>query len=232
MNTKTEIFNKTIANLQNGTAMVRMKNRIIADYDENSPVDNSQLPHLNQRIAVVMTQSVYETLQMIADTTNGRGFEVPFVLFGKFDYDNQQFVFDDVEGDASVGDNPYEANASDYLENKVAEFLRGAHRADDKVIAYGHTHPRAGAYYTNFSLGDMRGYVNMLKNPALKNIHMICGCLLTGGNFNFVLCHADGSDVYRVDNVFVYKKDGNFLRLPCFGPDIANMPRGQVRGRE
>jgi len=230
MDAKTNVFNKAIVNLQNSAVMGRMKNRIIADYDENSPVDSAQLPHLNSRIAVVLTDAVYETLQMIADITNDIGNEAPFLLFGKYDYDNEMFVFDDIEGDASVGGNPHEANASGYLEQKLADFVHNSHREQDKVVAFGHTHPRVGAYYINFSIGDMRGYINSLKNPALKSISMICGCLLTGGNFNFVLCNVD--DIYRIDNVFVYeKKNDAFKRLPCFGPDVANIPRRQPRER-
>ena len=230
MNNKVNVFNNATNGLRSDNAMARMKRRVLADYDENSPVDNTQLPHLNQRVSVILTDAVYETLQMIADMTNERGNEVPFLLFGKYDFDNEMFVFDDVEGDASVGNNPHEANASDYLEWQLGKFVKDAQRGEDKVFALGHSHPRVGAYYTNFSLGDMRGYVDTVKNQNLKNISMVCGCLLTGGNFNFVLCNADGSDVYRIDNVFVYKQDGSFARLPCFGPDIAMLSRG--RGRE
>ena len=227
MTDKISAFNNATGGLQQNMAMSRMRQRIMKDYGENSPVDNKLLPHVSKNIAVVLPEEVYKTLDMIADITNTHSFEVPFLLFGKYDYENNLFVFDDIEADKSVGDNQYEANASEYLEQKLGDFVRSVRRGDGHVIAHGHSHPPVGGYYTNFSIGDMDAYIKMLKNPGLKNITMICGCLLTGGNFNFVLCNSNGSDIYRIDNVFVEKKNGDYERLSAFGPDIRNIPRGR-----
>ena len=226
MTDKTGTFNNATARLQSDTMMNRMQRRITLHAGGNSVIDNAHLPHLDANKSVVLTKGVYETLKMIADATNSRGFEVPFLLFG--DYNDGVFVFDDIDADVSAGDDPYSVSFSHELQQKILDFGLGAVRADNKVVAHGHSHPRVGPGYLNFSLGDMDGYAKMREKTWLQNV-LFCGCLLTGGNFNFVFC--DGADVYRIDNVLVENENGGFLTLPCFGPDVLRMQqnRGIIR---
>ena len=208
----------------------KMKSRITLRAGENSVIDNAKLPHLDNDKAIILTEGVYDILRLIMDATNVRRREVPFVLYGKLDVDNQMFVFDDIDADASADDNPHEAVFSHELTQKILDFGLGAVRQENKVLAHGHTHPRANnGYYLNYSLADIRAYFQMRNKTWMQNV-WFCGCLLTGGNFNFVFC--DGRDVYRFDNVFVQDKNGNIVKqLPCFGRDVANPPREQSRGR-
>ncbi len=210
------------------SVLEKMKSRIILRAGENSVIDNARLPHLDRDRAVVLSQEVYETLKLIVGATNFHGFEVPFILYGWLDTDNAMFVFDDIDADASVGDNPHESNFSQKLAHNVSDFALGARREENKVVAHGHSHPRFGNYYLNFSLSDIRAYFNMRNKTWMQNV-LFCGCLLTGGNFNFVFC--DGKDVYRIDTVCVQNKKGQIVRIPSFGPDVANLSRGQSRGR-
>ncbi len=220
---QTSVLNEAAAGLQ---GLAQMQSRIILHAGENSVVDNTQLPHLDSDRKVILTNNVYETLKIIIDGTNVRGAEVPFLLFG--DYNNSVFVFDSVYADVSDGDNPDEANFSRDLQQKVFDFGLGAKKQENKVVAHGHSHPQHGKYYLNFSLSDMRGYFGMRRKTWLQNV-MVCGCLLTGGNFNFVFC--DGKDVYRIDNVYTQNENGQIVRLPSFGPDVATLGYGRNMGR-
>ena len=57
----------------------------------------------------------------------------------------------------------------------------------------------------------------------------VCGCLLTGGNYNFVFY--DGNDTYRFDDVFTKGKNGNLRKLQTFGPDIRTLTQINNRTR-
>lgn len=220
---RTNVFNDATTGFQTDRVLEKMWSRIILQAGENSVVDNAKLPHLDADKSVLLTSDVYKTLNLIADTTNTRGVEIPFLLFG--DYEDRIFVFGDIEVDVSASDNPYEVDFSHYLEQKILDFGLGAKKQENKVVVHGHSHPRVGPGYLNFSLGDMRAYFGIRKKTWLQNV-MFCGCLLTGGNFNFVFC--DGTDVYRIDNVFVGNENGGFVKLPSFGPDVATLGRGRT----
>ena len=197
-------------------------------FGDNSPIANSRFPRTNKLVAVVLTNQVYKILQDISNITNKKNSEVPFLLFGFIDFKNQQFVFNDIIVQYPTESHSYEATFSKYQNKVYAEYCINATRAEGKIVAHGHSHPRVGRWYLNYSVADVNGYINMAYSEIAKNVG-ICGCLLTGGNFNFVFC--DGVDVYRCDNVFAEDDNGEFVQLPCFSPDVNNQNNIQNTGR-
>lgn len=205
----------------------RMNDRIVVRAGENSVVDNRRLPKLGNNRAIILTDDVYQTLKMIGDISNQQGKEVPFLLFGKLEESTGFFVVDRWEAEPSVGAGNDEAVFSEQLVEQAFTFATTAEPKEHKILFHGHSHPRHGRYYLNYSLGDVNAYQQMRKKPWMKNV-LFGGCLLTGGNFNFSFC--DGTDLYKFDNVFVQKENGDLVRLSAFGPDIDIMLRSQHRG--
>lgn len=207
---------------------LKIQERIHRHFGDNSPISNSKFPHTSKISAVVLNNQVYKTLKKIADITNKQNCEVPFLLFGFIDFENQQFVFNDIIVQYPTNSNTYEAVFSKYQNKKYAEYCINATKAEGKIAAHGHSHPRVGAWYLKYSLADVNAYIDMAFSDVAKNVG-ICGCLLTGGNFNFVFC--DGVDVYRCDNVFAEDSNGEFIQLPCFGPDVLANTNENSMGR-
>ncbi len=225
---KINFFNRAKRKLEQKSFEERMQERITLQAGDNSVIDNAQLPRLDKGRAVILTQDVYETLKMIGDISNEKNFEVPFLLFGKIEEDTGFVVIDDVEADRSSGEWA-EAVFTEKLNSVYAQYLQNAKPQENKIVFQGHSHPAANnGYYLNYSLGDVNAYKTMRDSQFTKNVS-IGGCLLTGGNYNFVFC--DGNDVYRFDNVFVQDKNGELTQLPAFGPDqrlIAARGRGRI----
>lgn len=204
----------------------RMKDRITYLAGDNSAIDNAQLPGLSKDKAIILTDDVYRTLKMIGDISNQQGREVPFFLFGKIEKDTGFFIVDRWEAEPSDSQNRYETKFSKNLVQQAMNFALEAQKQENKIIFHGHSHPRVGGYYLNYSLGDVKAYKEMKEKSWMQNV-LSGGCLLTGGNFNFSFC--DGNDVYRFDNVFVQNRDGELTRLPAFGPDLEIVSRGRAR---
>ncbi len=214
-------------------AKVLAKSRVIvhATDEDNDVVDNAQLPHMPNGSKVIIEYKIYEELKYLEQLTGVKKAECSFLLFGHSK--GQTVVFDDIISAAPSGSSVVASFNKRQIE-KVTNFCENASRDEDKIVAHGHTHPYLpydqSGWYLNFSYGDIKGYINMREQSLVKDHVDLCGCLLVGGNFNFVFF--DGNDTYRFDNVFVRGKDGVLKNLPCFGPDVANMPRGRDMGRK
>lgn len=199
-----------------GNAKVLTQKRVILNAGDNSVVGNDRLPKMPKGSMVVITDDVYQTMKMIGDISNEIKQEVPFLLFGHSE--GQTVIFDDIEADKSGSADNQEAVFSQELAGKLTRFCRNAKKSENKIIAHGHSHPRIGNSYLNYSIADINAYIDLRdKNDIVKNNVDVCGCLLTGGNYNFVFY--DGRDTYRFDNVYVQMKNGEFGRLSAFGPD-------------
>jgi hypothetical protein len=221
MNNKASLF-------RGASALVKAQERIVLLAGKNSVVDNNKLPRMPRGSKVILPYEVYQTMKMIGDMSNQENFEVPFLLFGHSE--GQTVFFDDIEADASSTDNNQTAVFSQQLVNKLATFCSRARKSENKIIAHGHSHPRIGSGYLNYSFGDIKAYIDLReKNENVKSNVDTCGCLLTGGNYNFVFY--DGNDTYRFDEVFVKLKDGRLMRVPSFGPDTRTLQNiNQSRG--
>ena len=206
------------------TLKLKTQNRISVWAGDNSVVNNNFLPHMPNPFCVIIKQDVYDVLDAVGYTTNKDGFEIPFVLTGYYDMENQQVIIDDgfVQHNSESG--RLKAVATHESEKYATDFIRSAKPNENKVIVFGHTHTRVGGYYLNFSWGDIKGYIDTYEQNRdffdNHNISMMA-CLLTGDNFNFLFCNDE--DTYRFDNVFVQRNNGDLEKLPAFGPDVVNV---------
>lgn len=222
-----------MSEFETANAKVLAKSRVIAHAldEDNNVVDNTQLPHMPSGSKVVIEHKIYEELKYLEQLTGAKKAECSFLLFGYSK--GQTVVFNDIISMAPSGSSVV-ASFNKRQEEKLTDFCKNAKRDENKIVAHGHTHPHLpydqSGWYLNFSYGDIKAYINMREQSLIKDRVDFCGCLIVGGNFNFVFF--DGNDTYRFDNVFVVGKDGILEKLPCFGPDVGNMPRGRDRGRQ
>ena len=220
----TDIVRESARARGEGRVYARAANR------DNNVVDNRQLPHMPQGSVVVLSDNVYRKLNEISNKTNQQHVEVPFFLTGHSE--GNTVVFDDCITGAQDNLNGTSASFAD-LSSQFIGFIKKAKKSEHKVIAHGHSHPHAdnSGFYLNYSMGDIDAYIDMHYDISnLKDNVDLLGCLITGGNYNFVFF--DGNDTYRFDNVFVQGRDGQFThKLPCFGPDVASAQRTHNTGR-
>ena len=221
---------REIESMARASAHVRADSRIIVRAGENSVVDNRQLPRMPQGSRIIIPDEIYQLLQVVADVTNEKNIEVPFYLTGR---NNGQTVYiDGFNADTSANHGNVSATFSRQLEQEISEFVNMAKPGENKVLVHGHTHPRIGYAergYLNYSISDIDGYIKMHYDfPGINGKISMLGCLLTGGNFNFVFF--DGNDTYRFDDVFVKNTQGELKKLPAFGPDVMVLAYAQHKG--
>ena len=214
------------------TLKLKAQNRISVWAGDNSVVNNACLPKMPNPFCMIIKEDVYDILSVVGNVTDIYGFEIPFVLTGYFDKENLQFIIDDGLVHHNSESDRLEAVASNEMNKYASDFIKSAKVQENKVIAFGHTHPRVGGYYLNFSWGDIKGYIDAYEqNRNLFDNHNISmlACLITGGNFNFLFCNKE--DTYRFDDVFVQKKNGDLIKLPAFGPDVSMVNNRQTKVR-
>ncbi len=214
------------------TLKLKTQNRISVWAGDNSVVKNAYLPKMPNHFCVIISEDVYNILDVVGDVTNTDGFEIPFVLTGYFDKENQQVIIDDCLVHNNSENSRLEAVATNEMNKYAVDFIKSAKSDENKVIAFGHTHPRIGGYYLNFSWADIKGYIDTYERNRNffdnHNISMLA-CLITGGNFNFLFSNKE--DTYRFDNVFVQKKHGDLIKLPAFSSDVSMINNRQNKVR-
>ena len=202
---------------------IKMQNRIAAIYDQDEEmfaVDNARLPVMPQGSAVILSQDVYEALSVVQDVTRDTNKEYPFFLMGRVD--GQVVYFDKFTADSKNSQGTV-ANFSQFLINKLTDFIAVSPKDGSRIVAHGHSHPKLSDYYLNFSLGDMTGYMEMQDdNPVFKSKQIeLCSVLLAGGNYNFLFY--DGNDYYKFSEVFYQDKNGALHPVPCYGTEKSNL---------
>lgn len=207
-------------------ASVKLRNRITLSAGENSVVDNRLLPNMPRGSVAIISEDVYETMRVIEMATHRDNAEIPFLLYGRTH--GQTVIFDDIDADFSDSESNMEAVFTPRMNDVLSEFVKNSPKDGTRIVGHGHTHPRIGGYYLNFSLGDMIAYMQMRKNNSVFDTAQIelCSVLLTGGNYNFLFY--DGNDYYKFNQVFVQKENGALVPLPCYGPDVS---LNRIRGR-
>lgn len=207
-------------------ARVKLKNRITLSAGENSVIDNRALPDMPRGSVAIISEDVYEIMRVIEMATHRDNAEFPFVLYGRTS--GQTVFFDDIDADYSASESSIETKYTSRMVDGLSKFVKDSPKDGTRIVAHGHTHPRIGGYYLNFSLGDMISYMQMRKsNPVFDTSQIeLCSVLLTGGNYNFLFY--DGNDYYKFNQVFVQKENGRLVPLPCYGPDVSlNHSRGR-----
>ena len=183
--------------------------------EENFPVRNSMLGIVPQG-KVFLSDEVAEFLFAVDEVSKEDNYEIPFLLFGKNDKQN---VFIDSYVSSGISGRT-EANFSG-LNSALQDFISKSNKDGTDVVVHGHSHPKIGSYYTNFSLGDMKAYMQFRKDNQVFDNDNICliSCLITDGNFNFLFY--DGNDYYKFNEVYERMSSGELERLKCYqSPDI------------
>lgn len=182
---------------------------------ENLPVRNSLLGIVPQG-KVFLSDAVAEFLFAVDDASKEAGHEIPFLLFGK------------TQGQNVIIDNYVSSGVSERTEARFSElnsylqdFISKSNKDGTDVVVHGHSHPKTGNYYTNFSLGDMKAYMQFRKDNRVFDNNNICliSCLVADGNFNFL--YYDGNDYYKFNDVYERMLSGELKRLNCYrSPDV------------
>lgn len=182
---------------------------------ENLPVRNSLLGIVPQG-KVFLSDEVAEFLFAVDDASKEAGHEIPFLLFGK------------TQGQNVIIDNYVSSGISERTEARFSElnsylqdFISKSNKDGTDVVVHGHSHPKTGNYYTNFSLGDMKAYMQFRKDNRVFDNNNICliSCLVADGNFNFLFY--DGNDYYKFNDVYERMPSGELKQLNCYrSPDV------------
>ena len=183
--------------------------------EENFPVRNSMLGIVPQG-KVFLSDKVAEFLFAVDEVSKEENCEIPFFLFGKNDKQN---VFIDSYVSSGISGRT-EANFSG-INSALQDFISKSNKDGTDVVVHGHSHPKIGSYYTNFSLGDMKAYMQFRKDNQVFDNNNICliSCLVTDGNFNFLFY--DGNDYYKFKEVYERMHSGELKRLKCYqSPDV------------
>ena len=210
-----ESFSKAVYLLQAKTKLAGKIIQIPGLDEENFPVRNSMLGTVPQG-KVFLSDKVAEFLFAVDEVSKEENCEIPFLLFGKNDKQN---VFIDSYVSSGISGRT-EANFSG-LNSALQDFISKSNKDGTDVVVHGHSHPKIGSYYTNFSLGDMKAYMQFRKdNPVFDNNNIcLISCLVTDGNFNFLFY--DGNDYYKFKEVYERMPSGKLERLKCYqSPDI------------
>ena len=210
-----ESFSKAVYLLQAKTKLAGKIIQIPGLDEENFPVRNSLLGTVPQG-KIFLSDEVAEFLFAVDEVSKEDNYEIPFLLFGK---NTGQNVFIDNYVSSGISGRTT-ANFSG-INSALQDFISKSNKDGTDVVVHGHSHPKIGSYYTNFSLGDMKTYMQFRKdNPVFDN-DKICliSCLITDGNFNFLFY--DGNDYYKFKEVYERMPSGELERLKCYqSPDI------------
>lgn len=193
---------------------------------ENAPIANRNLLVMPRGSAVILSAEVSELLELIDKKTKAEGKEIPFFLYGKTK--GQTVIIDDIDADI---DNLQDTEAvfSPELVTSLEQFVHKSKKDGSDIIVHGHTHPKIGNYFKNFSYGDMSAYVHLKEQlPVFKNSQIeVCSCLIVDGNYNFLFYN--GENFYRFENVFAEHENG-LRRLPCY-TDVNNYTATRCHNR-
>ena len=240
------IFKEAIKNLQRkirqnnqtnlsslSDPMTKIQQRVVhPEWGENAPVPNDSLP-INPMpgTEVLITQDVKNVLDAMSDVTQEKTEEMTFLLFGRVE--GQRVILDRCVAQRSADKSTSSStNASDYTNQELNNFLNDNEKDGSSIVAWGHTHPRIGSWYTNFSLGDIKGLTDFRNGVDVFRTEQVnlCAVLLAGGNYNFLFF--DGNDYYRFNKVFVVDESYRKIeQLPCYGPDVNLLQHGNRRDR-
>ncbi len=197
--------------------------------NDMTPVNAHMLPDVPGGV-VELHPELYELLDTINRRTVESGQEIPFLLYGRVNGQNVCFESIDAKLDNLSG---AEASFDQDLVSRLSEFIRTSPHDGTQIVAHGHTHPRTGAFYHNFSVGDLDTYKDFKEKNSVFNTGKMecCAVLLVDGQYNFLFYDKDANDYFRFRDVFTRDANGRRIKLPSYGgPACIGMTRG--RGHE
>ncbi len=186
-------------------------------YGELTPIPDRFLKTLPNN-QVIINDRVADCLVAIANHTSKTRNEQCFLLFSPSEK---------VRGNTCNIDTFYSHNENTHsreavFDDKMIQVISGF---ADKVknnklkpgaaVFVGHTHPAEGAWYDNYSLGDLKGYLSgVIRNNPVYDSRKIesTGCMLTAdGKLKMVFFDPERNDLYRFTNIKVKTRDGKLV---------------------
>ncbi len=179
--------------------------------EDNYPVKTSMLGVVPQG-KVILSSDVAAFLDVVDDTTKETGREIAFLLFGKT---QGQVVYIDNYIVNGLSDS-MNAHFSSAINSALQNFINSSEKDGTDMVVHGHSHPKLGNYYNNFSLGDMEAYTKFREANNVFNSNKIwlSSCLVVDGNFNFLFY--DGNDYFKFNEVYEKLPDGSLKKLKCY----------------
>ena len=206
-----------------GIYKLKTKNKLAGKIIPLPGIDESHYPVKVSMLGIVpqgkviLSSDVAMFLGAVDDATKETGREIAFVLFGKT---QGQVVYIDNYIADGVSDS-MSAHFSPAINSALQNYINASRKDGTDIVVHGHSHPKLGSYYNNFSLGDMEAYTEFREANNVFNSNKIwlSSCLVVDGNFNFLFY--DGNDYYKFNEVYEKLPDGGLKKLKCYkNPDI------------
>lgn len=191
-----------------------------ARYVYGAPINPLYLENIDPKHSVVLTNEVYETLEVIEDYNFRNKKEVPFILYGK-ETRGGAILFNDIDCDFRKlkDDNATFENIYEYCYLKIRRFSIDKER--NKVICIGHTHPFSGNKVAlNYSLTDFMSHVKFCEYPIFKdseyNNKIFSLMKSVTEDYNFVYYNPNNNRFYKVPKVYLQRKKKEFIPLSAY----------------
>lgn len=206
-----------------GIYKLKTKNKLAGKIIPLPGIDESHYPVKVSMLGIVpqgkviLSSDVAMFLGAVDDATKETGREIAFLLFGKT---QGQVVYIDNYIADGVSDS-MSAHISPAINSALQNYINASRKDGTDIVVHGHSHPKLGSYYNNFSLGDMEAYTEFREANNVFNSNKIwlSSCLVVDGNFNFLFY--DGNDYYKFNEVYEKLPDGSLKKLKCYkNPDI------------
>lgn len=196
-------------NQDNGSNLKDYMNK--NNYGDQTPVATNYIKE-NKDKKIIITDEIQEQLDVINEVSTKDGVEIPYFLTGT-KLEDGTTRFDNII--ISKG-NLQEQAASFNKESveKLNKYVDLNKNNPDAIVCHGHTHPKHGDFYNQFSIDDLGAYVNFKNNPEFGKIDTI-GMVLVDGNYNFV--DYNGKEFEKIPNVFhEIKENEKYKTLPTY----------------
>ncbi len=176
----------------------------------NSPVDRNLMPTAPAS-EIVFDENTARNLFKLAKKTHDQNCEYSFILIGYKDKSKTNRAY--IKGFFEHNSNVYSRKAAFDSENLRLVDLVTQKKSSYDVMFVCHTHPDRGAYYMNFSLGDLDGVVSLYEDN--KNYFLIDdygeGILTGDGQVLFAFYDPRTKNVYKFGKYLVNPKNTNLV---------------------
>ena len=163
-------------------------------YDEQTPIKTSFL-NSNRDKTIILTEEIKEFLDEINNITQEIGQEVPYFLTGS-KLEDGNIIFDSII--VSGERHSQQAIFDKTSVQKLNVFVNNNISNKNAIVCHGHTHPKKGEHYNDFSITDLAAYVNFKENPQFGAVDTI-GMVLVDGSYNFV--QYENNEFSKLNNV-------------------------------
>ncbi len=214
---------KSILINKNPHGQYHLQNFTHYNYGDQTPI-NANIINNMPNAQIILSESVYESLQAVMDVTIIDNQEFPFFLYGK-DLGNNKIEFNEFMSSS----NNRQSNVASFNQDMITNLEKKITNYQDNnlVVCHGHSHPPIGPFHNTFSLKDLSTYMEMNQenNVFSQKQVELAGCLITStGDFNFIFYDNINDNFFRFTNVVKKDKQGNYTPINCY-----SQPHQQTR---